>query len=139
MKKKLLIAVGVLAVAIIIIGGYAVFNSVFPKANPINIPAKENILSVSLTGNDEDTVAVNNTDFEELLQNISNAQPTRKKSVNDYPTVKSYFVIKIVTSSKEYRYFLYEENSRVYIEIPYEGIYWSGNQMLDFVLKYCPE
>ena len=135
-KKKTLI-VGIIAVLLLVlIGGYSFINNIFPKARPLNSPEIENILSVSLAANEEDTVTVNRADFEELLRNINNAQPTRKMSVNDYPTVKPYYIIDIQTSEREYCYFIYEDGTQVYIEIPYAGIYKSNSQMVDFILKH---
>lgn len=144
MKKSLIVyAVIFLIVTLIfvvpIIGGYFILNDFFPKADPINCPAVENIQSVSLAGNDEHTVLLNETDYEELLLNISNSLPTRNMPMNDYPAVRQYYTITIQTSVREYRYFVYEEDSQIYIELPYEGIYRSDNKMFDFVLEHYSE
>ena len=103
MKKSLIVyAVIFLIVTLIfvvpIIGGYFILNDFFPKADPINCPAMEDIQSVSLSGNDEHTVLLNETDYEELLHNISNSLPTRNMPMNDYPAVRQYYTITIQTS-----------------------------------------
>lgn len=144
MKKSLIVYVVVFLIVTLIfvvpiIGGYFILNDFFPKADPINCPTAENIQSVSLSGNDEHTVLLNETDYEELLHNIINSLPTRNMPMNDYPAVKQYYSIIIQTSVREYRYFIYEDDSQVYIEIPYEGIYRSDNKMLDFVLEHYSE
>ena len=144
MKKSLIVYVVIFLIVTLIfivpiIGGYFILNDFFPKADPINCPAAENIQSVSLSGNDEHTVLLNETDYEELLHNISNSLPTRNMPMNDYPAVRQYYTITIQTSVREYRYFVYEEDSQVYIELPYEGIYRSENKMLDFVLEHYRE
>ena len=69
----------------------------------------------------------------DILQNIRNAEPTRKMSVNDYPVVDPYYSIEIETLERSYQYFVYSENSKVYIEIPYEGIYEANQRLLDLV------
>ena len=79
---------------------------------------------------------IETTDIDKILKNIIDAQPTREMSVNDYPATKAYYTIEIDTVARQYRYFLYAENSQVYVELPYEGIYKTNQQFLDFVVNY---
>ncbi|MEE1257747.1 MAG: DUF5301 domain-containing protein [Lachnospiraceae bacterium] len=135
MKKTwVIIIIALLGVAVI--GGYAILNNIFPKADPIKFPDTESITAITLIQKDGSSVAVETADFGEILKNITNAQPTRTMSVNDYPTAKTYYTIEVDTAARQYRYFLYAENSQVYIELPYEGIYKSNQQFLDFVAEY---
>lgn len=136
MKKKLLIVMIVLLLCVTTVGGYTALNSIFPKAEPINTPSIEDIISVSLIRNDEINATVKTEELEDLLKNIINAEPTRKMSVNDYPTAKTYYILELHTSARTHRYFIYEENSKVYIEIPYEGIYKADSPMLDLISAY---
>ena len=134
--KKTWVIIIIALLGIAVIGGYAVLNSIFPKADPIMCPDTENITAITLIQNDGSSVAVETADFGEILKNITNAQPTRTMSVNDYPTAKTYYTIEVDTAARQYRYFLYAENSQVYVELPYEGIYKANQQFLDFVLEY---
>ncbi len=114
---------------------YAVFSSLFPKAKPINAPTAEDTVSIALIRNDT-TAHVEPAAFEDFLKIITNASATRIMSVNDYPTAKTYYIIEIHTTAHTYRYFTYEENFQVYIEIPYEGVYKSNRQLLDLISAY---
>lgn len=134
MKKTWFVAI-IALLAIAVLGGYAVFDSIFPKVAPIKCPDIQSVTSVTLVENNGVSVTVETTDFEEILTNITNGQPTRAMSVNDYPTAKSYYTVEVYTEARQYRYFLYVENSQVYIEIPYEGIYKTDHQFLDFVAE----
>lgn len=140
MKKKSIILVVILCLAFS--GGYFVFDSIFPKAGPISGPTQNRankdrlIKSISLMKNDNSSVMVENQNLGIVLQNIDKAQPTRKMSVNDYPTVERYYTIEILSSVRVYRYFIYKENSQVYIEVPYEGIYTSSQEFYEFVEGY---
>lgn len=134
--KKVWIIVIIALFGFSIIGGYVVLNNIFPKAPPINYPSAEEITTIQLIQNNDVSVMVESENIEELLQNISNAQPTRKMSVNDYPAAKNCYAIEIDTHEKEYRYFIYQEDSQVYIEIPYQGVYQASIQSLDFVREY---
>ena len=72
-------------------------------------------------------------DFGYILHSIRNAQPTRNWSMNDYPTAEHYYTIEINTSARLERYFVYTENSQVYLESPYEGVYKADQQLSDFL------
>ena len=134
--KKTWVIIIIALLGIAVIGGYAILNNIFPKADPIKFPDTESITAITLIQKDGSSVAVETADFGEILKNITNAQPTRTMSVNDYPTAKIYYTIEVDTAARQYRYFLYAENSQVYIELPYEGIYKSNQQFLDFVAEY---
>lgn len=136
MNKKLLIAIIAALLCIAAIGAYAVLDSIFPKAEPINILSEKDTMSALLIRNDKVTAMVKTEDLEVLLKNINTAKPTRKMSVNDYPSVKAYYILELHTSARFHRYFIYEENSQVYIEIPYEGIYKADSKILDLVSEY---
>ena len=134
--KKTWVIIIIALLGIAVIGGYAILNNIFPKADPIKFPDTESITAITLIQKGGSSVAVETADFGEILKNITNAQPTRTMSVNDYPTAKTYYTIEVDTAARQYRYFLYAENSQVYIELPYEGIYKANQQFLDFVLEY---
>ena len=134
--KKTWVIIIIALLGIAVIGGYAILNNIFPKADPIKFPDTESITAITLIQKGGSSVAVETADFGEILKNITNAQPTRIMSVNDYPTAKTYYTIEVDTAARQYRYFLYAENSQVYIELPYEGIYKSNQQFLDFVAEY---
>ena len=140
MKKKSLIVIVILCLSLI--GGYFVFDSIFPKAEPISGPTQNRankdrlIKSISLAKKNGSSVMAENEELGIVLQSIDNAQPTRKMSANDYPTVETYYIIEILSSVRVYSYFIYKENSQVYIEVPYEGIYTSNQEFYEFVEGY---
>ncbi len=134
--KKLWLIVIIPLFGILTIGGYAVFDNVFPKADSINCPTIERVISITLVGDNDTSATAEMSDFGEFLVNIGNAQPTRKMSVNDYPTVRPYYSIALDTSDREYRYFVYVENAQTYIEIPYKGVYKANEQILTLISKY---
>ena len=140
MKKTSIIIIIILCLAFS--GGYFVFDSIFPKAGPISGPTQNRankdrlIKSISLAKKDGSSVMVENEELGIVLQSIDNAKSTRKMSANDYPTVETYYTIEILSSVRVYSYFIYKENSQVYIEVPYEGIYTSSQEFYDFVEGY---
>jgi len=142
MKKKTWMAYAgillalVVFIAAVMVCSHFVLNKFFPKASPIQYPVTDNIQSASLSDNSDDTVVLDQAGLEELLLHISCAQPTRRISVNDYPSVKPHYTVTIQTLEREYRYYVYEEDSQVYIEIPYSGIYRTNHQIIDFILKH---
>lgn len=138
MKNKntlILVLVIVLVVALVILA-CAVINSMFPKAAPISCPSADSITSFLIIQNDGSSTSIDTAYFDEFLQNILNAQPTRIWSVQDYPSVQTYYTIEIGAPDRFYRYFIYTENSQVYIEHPYEGVYKTTQHFLDSVAEY---
>lgn len=132
MKKKALIIGLILVLCVGIFGSYAVLDCVFPKAEPISCPDLNEIESALIARNKEDYSEVGNEQLEELLQKISSAEPTRRMSVNDYPTTETYYKFE-VSADRMYCYFIYEESGQIYVELPYEGIYKSDESILNLV------
>ena len=135
MKRTVLVIIIVL-LAVAVIGGYAVLDRIFPVAKPISSPAIESVATITLIEKGGSSLAVDAADFGEILKNIAEAKPTRAMSVNDYPAVKTYYTIEVVTVARRYRYFVYAESEQVYIELPYEGVYKSNRQFLDYIAEY---
>ena len=133
MKKSWIIIITL--IGLIVVGGYIVFDNVFPKASPIKYPEIDNITSISIVEDNDVSTKIDQSDFEVILENIKVSRPTRKMSVNDYPSVRPYYEVAIDTTEKEYRYFVYIEDGYVHIEIPYEGIYKSDQQFYDLILQ----
>ena len=133
MKKSWIIIITL--IGLIVVGGYIVFDNVFPKASPIKYPEIDNITSISIVEDNDVSTKIDQSDFEVILENIKVSRPTRKMSINDYPSVRPYYEVAIDTTEKEYRYFVYIEDGYVHIEIPYEGIYKSDQQFYDLILQ----
>ena len=131
MKKKILIAIVVLSV--FVLGTALGLNSIFPYARPISVPPVERICAIHISSNEGGEAAVLHKDFEKIMSTICDARPTRTMSVNDYPTARPYYSIEVLSGKKTTRYFVYEEQGNVYLEIPYEGIYFTDEQMLEMV------
>ena len=137
MKKSYIIFAIIFFVLLAI--GYFIFDSVFPKADKIKIPSEEEIISASVSANSSEEIKIESADYKNLLLGIENSSPTRKMSVNDYPTAKLYYKVDVITSERSYRFFIYEENAGTYIEFPYEGIYKPDPEAFDFIYKYFEE
>ena len=128
--KKVLITAFIAVLCVIAVGGYVLFQNMFPVAAPLEYPQAEEIISISLACH-SDSVAVSDAGL--LLESIRDAQPTRIWSVQDYPAAESYYILELDTPERAYRYYIYEEKSLVYLESPYEGIYEVDPQLLDFL------
>ena len=134
--KKFLTAVSVIFFSFLVIAGCLALYNPNPKAKPLNFPTEESVTSITVSQIDEIPTRINETDFEELLQIICSAEPTRKPSVNDRPYAESYYILDVETSAMAYRYFIYTENSKIYLESPYQGIYRADQQLWNFITAY---
>ena len=134
MKKVWVISGIVLGiVAISFVGICALVDDWLPKADAIVCPNDEHVLSIVLTANDAVVIEMDDEQYNVVLECIRNAKPTRRMSVNDVPSTNTYYILNVTTATKNYRYFVYEDGSRVYIEMPYQGIYKADRQFFDLI------
>lgn len=122
MKKKTAIII-VAVLAVLLLGAYALYDNIFPKAEPIKQLEISMIESVNLHDNENREIVVSDEELQKLINCINDAVPTRTISVNDYPVVRPYYVVEIKTTERVFRYMVYENNGTAYVELPYEGVY----------------
>ena len=137
--KKVIIPVIVLVavVAGLILGGYLLIDKMFPKAEPITVPASSTVISMTVAKN-EDRIAgepreIISNDLDSILSRLSEAEPTRKMTVQDTPDAQMYYEIAVKTNERTQYFYVYEEDDVCYVEIPYEGIYTIGNGMIELL------
>ena len=127
MKKIIIPIVVVVILAGLILGGYLMIDSLFPKADPINVPSESSVVSMTVKKNedikDEEPREIADADIDDILSKLSEAEPTRKMSVQDSPDAKTYYEIAVKTNERTHYFYVYFENGDCYVEIPYEGIY----------------
>ncbi|MBR5316616.1 MAG: DUF5301 domain-containing protein, partial [Lachnospiraceae bacterium] len=107
------------------------YDSIFPKAGPIKQLKLSEIDTIYIYNNNEIEIEMSDVEIEELFTYINVAEPTRRMSVNDYPSVRPYYVIEIESFDRYFRYMIYEESGKVYVELPYEGIYVMDAKAID--------
>ena len=133
MKKKSIIAT---IFIVLILGGYYIYNNMFPVAEPIQYPTIEDIISIDVITDDNKENKILGTDFASLVTYISNSKPTRIMSTNESPAIKPYYKIEISTEGKTYNYYVYEDDKKLYIECPYEGIYTIDSEVVNIIFKW---
>ena len=136
MKNKWIVVIAVL-LCLGVIGGYAILDNIFPKANPINVPSSSSVISITVAKNEKrkagEQQEVANTYIDSILFQLSEAKPTRKMSVQDSPDAKIYYEISVTNNDRTHCFYVYEEGGMYYVEIPYEGIYKSDSKFFSFV------
>jgi hypothetical protein len=138
MKKKICLAVIAVAVVGIIVGAVLLWKGLTPEADPIRLPAAENITEV-LIENSKEAILMGTEDGEYMLQYLREAEPTHEMSVNERPDAERYYTILIMEGETEHRYFLYEKDGTVYVERSYEGIYTVTRLALELARVYDNE
>ena len=129
MKKIFWIGLAVLVV--LIAGLYKAYDNIFPKAGPIRQIKVSKTDSVYIYDNNENKIGMIDSEIEELFTYINAAEPTRIMSVNDYPNVRPYYVVEIKSDDTYFRYMIYEDNGKTYVELPYEGVYTIDEKVID--------
>ncbi len=139
-NKKFILSVLIAFCIVFAAGILYVFNEIFPKAKPMELPKKEDIISFCLSCSTKDAeIKMSEECYEELIKYTEEAKPTRRQSLNDNPTVKPYYGVAVKTAEAEYSFFVYEEGTQIYIERPYEGIHKADEELLNLVLQYFQE
>ena len=127
MKKIIIPIIAVIVLAALIGGGYLVMDSLFPKADPINVPSASSVVSMTAIKNESrqngEPREIASADIDSILSLLSEAEPTRKMSVQDSPDAKTYYEIAAKTSERTHYFYVYFESGTCYVEILYEGIY----------------
>ena len=137
MKKIVILVVALAIIAGLIIGGYLMIDSLFPKADPINVPSASSVVSMTVkkneNRNDGDLREIANADVDSILSKLSEAEPTRKMSVQDSPDAQTYYEIAVKTNERTHYFYIYFESGTCYVEIPYEGIYTVDNGLVNLL------
>ena len=127
MKKIIIPIIVVVVIAALIGGSYLLIDSLFPKADPINIPSASSVVSMTVIKNesrqDGEPREIASADIDSILSLLYEAEPTRKMSVQDSPDAKIYYEIAVKTNERTHYFYVYFEDGTCYVEIPYEGIY----------------
>lgn len=135
-KKKLVQVLVATSGAVVTlgVGGFIAYLNFFPVAQAS--PDLGNVLSYQVTF-EQESVNMNENNFDELLSHLKSAKPTRQQSVNDRPIAESYYQINLEVdeSPTSRRVYVYEDDGKVFYEIPYGGIYETDNQSLNLLLS----
>ena len=137
--EKILSRICIVIVIILIIGGgilgYYTYEKMFPLAPDIIIPEDEEIFEIAVSEKGGDKIFLDDAAEDDILAFMRGCRPTRNWTINDYPYVNEYYIITVYTSGDGdgYRYFVYREDGRVYLELPYHGVYEVDEEILDFI------
>ena len=100
MKK--IVSIMIIVIIVFSLGIYALIDHIFPKAGSIReIDMSE---SVNIYDSKNKEIIMNDTDLQKLVTYINNAESTRIMSINDYPSVRPYYVVEIKSAERIFRY-----------------------------------
>lgn len=117
--------------------GCLVIDGMFPKADPINVPSANSVISMTVAKNEMRKVGepreIASADIESILSRLSEAEPTREMSVQDRPDAQTYYEIAVETSERTHYFYVYFEDGTCYVEILYEGVYTIDNGLVNLL------
>ena len=94
------------------------------KADPIVLPATEDIISISVSDDNATATCTDREQIGEIMSILVDMESTSKPSVNDSPNVDEYVKIDFNCSDDTVTViFFYEDSGTQYVEQPYQGIY----------------
>lgn len=112
---------------------FTLYDQLFPKA-PEYLLFDGTLTSHQVSYGQEE-IDLSYEEFQAVLDHLYEAKPTRKLSVNDNPPVDSFYQMEFHTDSFQgtARLYLYQENDKIYFEIPYGHIYETDQSTLDLL------
>lgn len=140
MKRKILITV----IVALILGGTFYFVKKMTTRQSIymfNISKEDDLESILLS---KGAVQKEITDMQEIENIIyvldGDGRTTKKESTNDYPiSIEQPIKVELKSGTKKDNIaviYIYEDNSRYYLEQPYNGIYQISSDEYNGILKY---
>lgn len=120
---------------VVAIGAIKIYNEIFPMAESIQFPNIEEISEIEISKNDLDIKYTDKEAIKTIAECFINAKATRILSINDAPSAKEYYIVNIIAedNNRIYKSFIYQENSKWYIEQPYWGVYEMDKYILPFL------
>ncbi|MBP3920000.1 MAG: DUF5301 domain-containing protein [Bacilli bacterium] len=107
----------------------------------LTLPKEENIKSISFEKNDNKKEITDNEEIKDIIYVLSGSgkgRTTNEQSIQDYP-VNAEDIIKIefnFTGKGQSLLFIYKKNEKMYIEVPYNGIYRINGDEYNSMEKY---
>ena len=118
MKKYMLLSIGMIMCILLSACGLSA------KADPIVLPATEDIISISVSNDNATVTCTDGEQTGEIMSILMDMESTSKSSVNDSPNVDEYVKIDFNCSDDTVTtIFFYEDRGTQYVEQPYQGIY----------------
>ena len=111
------------------------------KEYELSIPKEESIESISFKKNDNKKEITDTEEIKDIIYVLSGSgkgRTTNEESVQDYP-VNAEDIIKIefnLKDEKQSTLFVYKKNGKMYIEVPYNGIYRISGDEYNSMKKY---
>ena len=110
------------------------YNYIFPRAKAIILPKENEVNTIIISIDDKFIEYHKNEDISKILGQLSKAKPTRIMPVQDRPMVREFYTITFLPEENgSHRSFIYMENSRLYLEQAYHGIYVIGDELWDYL------
>lgn len=118
MKKYMLLSISIIMCILLSACGASA------KADPIVLPATEDIISISVSDDNATATCTDGEQIREIMSILMDMESTSKSSVNDSPNIDEYVKIDFNRSDDTVTtIFFYEDSGTQYVEQPYQGIY----------------
>ena len=126
--------IAIFVIFVVVISAVILYINIFPLAEPIELPMANEVYAVKIEKEDMMVKYIDNKKILEILKLFSNAKPTRIITAHDRPMVREYYIVNFgIKEDRLYTSFIYNENSKWYIEQPYIGVYELKKGLLDFI------
>ena len=132
--KKIIMRIVIFFIFAVIISAVILYINIFPLAKPMELPMVNEIYAVEIEKDNTVVRYIDGKEIIEILNFFSNAKPTRIITAHERPMVREYYIVNFdISKDRIYTSFIYNEDSKWYIEQPYVGVYEIRKGLLDFL------
>ena len=138
-KNVLFAVLGIIVLVVLVIGVFYHFRD--RRTYTLNLPQLEKLESISLNQNEKDISINGREEIKDIIYVLSGSgkgRTTKEESIQDYP-VNAENIIKIEFDFKEggqSLLYVYKKSEKMYIEVPYNGIYRINGDEYNSMEKY---
>jgi len=130
-KRVMFVAIFILIMAV---SGLILYTNIFPLAEPIELPKVNGVYNIEIHKENIIIEHKGEKEIQEILSYFSNAKPTRIMTAHDRPIIRDYYTVNFYSKEDRlYTSYIYNENSKWYIEQSYYGIYEVKDELIDFI------
>lgn len=120
-KKKTLYTLGIILFLVVC---FLIYSKITTPILIDLLPERNTISSIDIKNESNTKTLKTENEIEDTIQKLSKSKLTRKKSVSDFPLTDNYTTISLNSENGEVtKMYLYQENKKYFIELPYQGIY----------------
>ncbi len=115
-----------------------IFTSCY-EGKDLKLPSKDENIIIQIEYGDYYKILADLDEINEIFELLSDAKNTNIESIKDFPHSTDNISISFIKNENNQTYYIYEENSKYYLELPYNGIWELDEEKYNTIKNYFAE